>query len=177
MKIWIFIGRFNPPHKWHLNTIKKSLKFNDLTIVILGSANVFDKLNPFDVITRWQMIEEYFENNEKLILESIDDVDSDKDWVSEIWDIINIYNENLAELSIYWWDFENDSAINVLKEFEGELWNYNKNFVEFNRYDHSFKHNWETKYYSSTLVRECLEKKDHELLKQLIPNNILKKIS
>ncbi len=177
MKIWIFIGRLNPPHKWHLNTIKKSLKFNDLTIVILGSANVFDEFNPFDVITRWQMIEEYFDNDESLILESIDDIESDKEWTKEIWDIVRVYSESNPELSIYWWDFENDSAINVLKEFDWELWFDNKNFIEFSRYDHSFDHAWEKKYYSSTLVRECLKKGDSELLKKLIPNDILKKIS
>ena len=175
MKIWIFIGRFTPPHKWHISTIRKSLKFNDLTIVILGSANVLNEQNPFDVINRWQMIEEHFDGHDCLIIESIDDIESDKQWVSEIWKIASNYIESEWQFSIYWWDFENDYAIKVLKEFESELWFDSLDFVEFNRKDLSFEHNWETKYYSSTLVRQCLKTNNIELLKKLLVSDIYNK--
>lgn len=175
MKVWVFIGRLNPPHLWHLNTIEKSLRDDDKTIVILGSANLLDENNPFDVIERWEMLKLNFPES-SFIIESLEDTENDLDWVFKIRDIILNNVLEFKEISFYWWDFENDSAIKVLKLFEKELWFNNINFVEYSRKNLCLDHNWEVCYYSSTLVRECMKRWDKELLEKLLSKEIFIKL-
>lgn len=174
-KIWIFIWRLNPPHNWHLNTIKKSLKFNDLTIVILWSANVTDEKNPYDILTRINFIEEHF-NNEKLIVETIDDMESDEEWVKEIKNILDIYKNEDSEICFYTWDFENDYAIKAIKEYENKLDNKNFKYHEFSRNELKVEHNSESFCISSTLLRKAIEENDIDFIKKLTHPNIYKKL-
>lgn len=175
MKVWVFIWRLNPPHLWHLNTIKKSLEQDDKTIVILGSANIVDENNPFLVEERKELIEINFKK-EAIIIDFLDDTESDLDWTLNIKDIIFKHEKNITELSFYGWDFENDYAIQVLKQFEIELWFNNINFIEYNRKTLYFEHYWKKNYYSSTLVRESMNKKDKEILGKLLSPIVYKKI-
>lgn len=54
----IFIGRFQPFHKGHLNMVKKILKENDRLIIVIGSAEKsFTTENPLTADERIQLIE------------------------------------------------------------------------------------------------------------------------
>jgi len=58
--IGIYWGRFNPPHKGHLNLIKKILKEVDFLIIVIGSAQEKNtKRNPFNGRKRKEMMESY----------------------------------------------------------------------------------------------------------------------
>ena len=58
--IGLYWGRFNPPHKGHLQLIKKILKEVDKLIIAVGSAEFKNtKRNPFNGIERKKMIEAY----------------------------------------------------------------------------------------------------------------------
>lgn len=175
MKVWIFIWRLNPPHLWHLEIIKKSLETDDKTMVILGSSNIFDERNPFSVEQRKRMLEMNFSVN-SLIIDSMSDKESDLDWVLGIKNIILKNIKNIREISFYGWDFKNDSAIIVLKQFTNHIWFQNIKFIEYNRKKLYFVYDWEKIYYSSTLVRDAIIKKDKSLLKKLLSPEIYKNI-
>jgi len=54
----IYWGRFNPPHKGHLQLIKKILREVDNLIIVVGSAQEKNtKRNPFSGKERKKMIE------------------------------------------------------------------------------------------------------------------------
>ena len=60
MMISLYWGRFNPPHKGHLQLIKKILNETDKLIIAIGSAEFKNtKRNPFDGNERKKMMEEY----------------------------------------------------------------------------------------------------------------------
>ena len=54
----LFIGRFQPFHKGHLEVIKKAVKENDRLFIGIGSSEAnFRPANPFTCSERFQMIE------------------------------------------------------------------------------------------------------------------------
>lgn len=54
----LFIGRFQPFHKGHLDALTKIIKENDLTYVGIGSTDENEQeLNPFTCAERYEMIE------------------------------------------------------------------------------------------------------------------------
>ncbi len=58
--IGLYWGRFNPPHKGHLELIKKLLTEADKLIIAIGSAEFKNtRRNPFDGKERKQMMEAY----------------------------------------------------------------------------------------------------------------------
>ncbi len=58
--VGLYWGRFNPPHKGHLQLIKKILKEVDKLIIAIGSAEFKNtNRNPFNGIERKKMIEAY----------------------------------------------------------------------------------------------------------------------
>lgn len=175
MKIWVFIWRLNPPHLGHLNTIEKSLKQDDKTIVILWSANIIDENNYFRVEDRKEMLKLNFPNN-SFIIEEIEDVESDREWVKYIKNIIFNSAWKISEISFYGWDFENDSAIKALKQYEEELWWKKINYIEYSRKNMCFDHNGEVCYYSSTLVRKSIKNNDMKLLEKLLSKGVFKSL-
>ena len=83
--VGVYIGRFQPLHKGHLNIITEGLINNDLFIVIIGSAGKHDSKNPFNAEIRerfiFNSIEEYdFNLLKKLTIAKLDAIE-----VKEIW--------------------------------------------------------------------------------------------
>jgi bifunctional NMN adenylyltransferase/nudix hydrolase len=72
----VFIGRFQPPHNGHIDTIRKALKFSDRVLILIGSAfKPSDTRNPFSELDRKHMIEDCFDVAERrrLMFDSISD--------------------------------------------------------------------------------------------------------
>ena len=67
MKIWIFIGSFNPPHLGHLDIIKYLLnkKYVD-KILIVPTKNYWNKTNLIDINKRIAMLKFYENDNIKV---------------------------------------------------------------------------------------------------------------
>lgn len=57
MKTAVYIGRFQPVHDGHIETIKQALNENDQLIILIGSYNRLPTIkNPFDVETRKELL-------------------------------------------------------------------------------------------------------------------------
>lgn len=69
MPIALYIGRFQPLHKGHLEYIKKILNENDSLIIVIGSFGKSDKINPFTIKERKEMLKLCF--REENILDKI----------------------------------------------------------------------------------------------------------
>lgn len=93
--IGVFIGRMNPPHKGHIETIKRMIRENDLYVVILGSANQYPTIkNPFSWKDRLQMLvtqmeEDFEEYPYMLVIDHIEDQPSDNAWAMEVQKIVS----------------------------------------------------------------------------------------
>ena len=160
MKIWVIIWRLNPPHIWHVNLIKKSIKQSDKTIVILWSSNLKDYNNPFSFEERKSFLKKIFSN--KVEIKKSNDYESDKKWYEEIKKILKNFSNN--KIIFYWWDLENDSAIKMIKQF----WNFKeKNFKEEKRSKINI---------SSTKIRQHLKEKNLEEAEKWLPEQIYRDI-
>ena len=104
-KLWLFIGRMNPPHKGHITVIEKALTENDKVCILLWCNWVIDQSNPLTFQQREILLNKYFWDNKNLEIDIIKDTKTDLEWVQNIASSIqNFWN---IELNIYWWDFEN----------------------------------------------------------------------
>lgn len=83
----LFIGRFQPFHKGHLEVVKKLLKTYDELIVAVGSAEAsISQENPFTAGERLEMVRSCFSKKEllRLIIIPIRDVNDHTKWVSHV---------------------------------------------------------------------------------------------
>jgi nicotinamide-nucleotide adenylyltransferase len=92
MQSALFIGRFQPFHKGHLEMIKKILKKNERVIIAIGSAEKnFIQYNPLTAAERFQVIDESLKEAkipaEKYCIIPIRNVNNYALWVNHI----NIY--------------------------------------------------------------------------------------
>jgi len=97
----VFIGRFQPPHKAHIDTIRYALKFSDCVLVLIGSAfKPSDTRNPFSHIERALMIKACFDglDNKRLIFDYISDHPyNDLAWVKNVQTAIDTaYYQNFG---------------------------------------------------------------------------------
>lgn len=85
-KIGLVIGRFQPFHLGHKYLIEKALTISDKIVVGIGSPNVSDEKNPYDLSTRKKFLAEFIKraNIEDKVLKivSIPDVPDDNEWLS-----------------------------------------------------------------------------------------------
>jgi len=152
MTLGLFIGRLNPPHIWHIQIIEKALKENNQVLVLLWSPILSDENNPLNFEQRKELLENKFNN--KLIIKEILDTDSDIDWVKSILEKIKNISEK--KINFYWWDFKNDSAYLVLKEYENLFKNYKINYIENNRNNSFIEYNKKEYLISATNFRKAL---------------------
>lgn len=173
MKIWIFIGRMQPLHLWHQKIIEKSIKSNDFTFIFLWSSWIINEYNPFTDSERKKFITNIFSNKEKYKLINLADSESDELWLKEIEKKVkqNI-KQDIKKVTFYWWDFENDYAIKVVKQYLNILDFKEILFEEINRHNIYINHNWQKILISSTQVRKSLSMKDYEILKKLLDDRI-----
>jgi len=85
----LFIGRFQPFHKGHLEAVRMILKENDEIIIAVGSAQYSHKLeNPFTAGERITMIRRALENEgidlKQVWIIPIPDVHVHMMWISEV---------------------------------------------------------------------------------------------
>jgi len=83
--IGVIIGRFQPFHLGHAWIIKESLKKFDKIIILIGSSNIADENNPWDLKKRLKMLEQFLESekiSDRVIkIGHIIDVPDDKEWL------------------------------------------------------------------------------------------------
>ena len=64
----VYIGRFQPFHNGHLNTIKEALTKCDKLLIVIGSTNKKDSRNPFTYKQRADMILNTIPNDKIIIM-------------------------------------------------------------------------------------------------------------
>lgn len=97
----VFIGRFQPPHKAHIEVITRALEFSDKVLVLIGSAfKPSDTRNPFDHNERAHMIASCFDNDQqkRIVFDYISDHPyNDLAWVKNVQTAINkAYHDNFG---------------------------------------------------------------------------------
>lgn len=186
-KIWLFIGRMNPPHKWHISVIQKALRENDEVLVLLWSSGVIDESNPLTFDQRKNLLNNFFsplwrgrcpqdrEGWDKLLIDIIKDTKTDLQWVENISEIIKNNFWDDIFLNIYGWDFKNDSAIIAMKQFENLLWK-NINYIPVDRFLETINSNWEEFHISATNLRNALRNWDREFIEKICNQELVEEI-
>ena len=72
LKIGIFGGCFNPPHKMHENIAKELIEKNELDkIVFVPTGNSYNKKGLVDIQKRVDMLNLIFEENQNILVSDI----------------------------------------------------------------------------------------------------------
>ncbi len=87
MQRGLFVGRFQPFHKAHLEVIKKVQKKTGELLIVIGSAQEYrTKENPLSADERKEMINEVLKSekikNSKIF--TLNDINSDDNWVAHV---------------------------------------------------------------------------------------------
>lgn len=172
-KLWIFIGRMNPPHKWHISVIKKALQENDNVCILLWCNWIIDQSNPLTFKQREKLLKKYFWDNKNLQIDIIKDTKTDLEWAQNISSSIQKYWN--IELNIYWWDFKNDSAILAIKQYETLLWE-KVNYISVDRFLETIIYKGEESHISATNLRNALRNWDREFVEKLCNAELVENI-
>lgn len=184
MTLWLFIGRLNPPHIWHLSIIDKALVENDKVIVLIWSKDLSDEQNPLKYEDIKDLLLEKYNDKLKLQILELKDDRSDLIWIYNIYKILFENWNKIKDINLYGWDFKNDSAYNIIKKYENHFNNFSFNYIEQSREKSFVKYNWKEYCISSTNLRKALkdwdinlasifcEQKMFEKIKKIIKNKI-----
>lgn len=172
MRLGLFIGRMNPPHIWHIWVIKKALSENDSVLVLLWGNNTVDNSNPLSYGQRKFLLQKVF--GDELIIWEILDRPTDEQWVWDIAQQVNFYNS--TDLSIYWGDFVDDSAILALKKYQEKLNVGNIKYKLVDRFSKIIHLDGILYEISATNFRKALEEDHRELLEKLADEIVLNDI-
>lgn len=173
MSLWLFIGRLNPPHNWHIKIIEKSLKENEKTLVLLWTSLEKNEKDPLDFEQRKNLLLKYFKDNENLKILEIEDSPSDLIWSLHVYKRIcdNFYN--FRDINFYAWDFWNDSAYKVIKKYKDNFFRIKLNFIEFSRENSFVEGKIEL---SATNFRKALKDKNYSLAEKFTQKEIFEEI-
>jgi nicotinamide-nucleotide adenylyltransferase len=84
MKTGVFLGRFQPFHKGHLDAIQQILKEVDCIKILIGSSNQKrNKENPLTYAERKRYIQKILKGKRYSIL-PLPDTDSDREWLNKL---------------------------------------------------------------------------------------------
>ena len=91
----LFIGRFQPFHKGHLEIISKITKEYDHVIIVIGSSQYYNTHdNPFTIEERKKMMEETLKRNyiENYEIVEIPDIHNPPKWVDHVCSIVSDFD-------------------------------------------------------------------------------------
>ena len=167
----VILARLQPIHNGHLAMIEKSLQENDTTLVLIGSADKFNKRNPIPIGLRLKMAQDATNKildkypNKKLIIKPLDDLDDETNnthaWGFYLFAKIvtllkdsnfTIYYSDGYEIITTWFPtflFRDNISLSLLarNSFVGQP-------------------------ISATMVRKYIMENDEEKLKELVPENV-----
>jgi nicotinamide mononucleotide adenylyltransferase len=163
MTLWLFIGRLNPPHIWHITVIDKALSLNDTIILMIWTKWGTDEKNPLTFSQIRKILSEKYDDRSKLKILELEDNLSDLVWVQDIVELLYKHWEWIRKINFYGGDFKNDSAYKALKEYQNELKDYEINYIEVSRENSFVEYNWQKYEISATNLRTALREKNFEL--------------
>jgi nicotinamide-nucleotide adenylyltransferase len=96
----LFVGRFQPLHRGHVWAMEEALKRAEKVIVGIGSSNITDENNPYDVTLRnnmiYKVIEEYGWKGQIAGVIALPDT-TDEQWVKNVEREVNRLGFNRSE--------------------------------------------------------------------------------
>jgi nicotinamide mononucleotide adenylyltransferase len=176
-KLGLFIGRLNPPHTWHIAIIDKALSKNDEVFLLIGTKWITDEKNPLSFEEIRDILHIKYADNWELKIFELRDTPSDEEWVKEIYK--TLWKDGSGEfrnINFYWWDFQNDSAYKVIKEYENLFGKYEITYNEVSRKNSFIKYEWQKYDISATNLRKALREWNFELAKNFCDEKIWNKI-
>lgn len=176
MTLWLFIGRLNPPHIWHISIIDKALSQNEKVIILIWTKEDRDQNNPLSFIEIKDILLLKYKDNKKLEILELRDDRSDLIWIYNIYKILFEKWKWLRDIKLYAWDFKNDSAYNIIKKYENHFNNFSFNYIEQSRENSFVSYNWKEISISATNLRQALRNKDFDLVNILCDENVVEEI-
>ncbi len=113
-RVAVFVGRFQPPHKAHIETMHWALKNFDALIIVLGSAQTFaNPKNPWNETQRHDMIQSCLSQEQQTrthIVSVADDYYDDRRWFQTVRQTVEaIATTQNSELHIVGYDKDSSS--------------------------------------------------------------------
>lgn len=110
-KIALYLGRFQPMHKGHLEVIKRILKRHDELIIVIGSAQAKrEHQNPLSAKERKDLVKKVLEGHndvgteKKISVKELKDTSSNQRWIKDLekfsFDVIYTSNPLVEILSL-----------------------------------------------------------------------------
>ena len=177
MKIGIYVGSFNPPHKGHIKIVNHLINNYLDKVIIIPTGNYWDKNNLVSINDRINMLKYY--ENETII---IDTKNNNIEYTYQILDILsNEYNNDELYLII---GADNIINFDKWKNYQDIL---KYNLIILNRANidiikYLYKLNKKDKYLvvndlpnidiSSTMIRNKIKEKDYKNILELIDKEI-----
>jgi predicted nucleotidyltransferase len=176
MTLWLFIGRLNPPHIWHISIIDKALKENDKVILMIWTKWDIDERNPLNFGEIKKILGKKYKDEYKLKILELKDDFSDLVWLQDIDELLYEYWDWIKNINLYWWDFKTDSAYEVIKKYETELKWYKIKYIEASREDSFIEYNWRTFAISATNLRKALRDRNFDLAQKFCDEEMFERI-
>jgi nicotinamide mononucleotide adenylyltransferase len=175
MTTWLFIGRLNPPHIWHITIIDKALKENDVVFLLIWTKEKKNEKNPLKFIEIVDILALKYANNFSLGIFELEDKETDDEWAEEVYEILLKYwDDEIYDINFYWWDFANDTAYK-LRNYE--FYDFDINYIEVPRKNSFVEFEWKKYEISGTNLRKALREWNLELAKKFCDKKMFEKIA
>lgn len=176
MTLWLFIGRLNPPHIWHIAIIDKALLDNEKVIILIWTKEDKDQNNPLTFLEIKEILLLKYKDNKKLEILELRDDRSDLVWIYNIYKILFENWNKIKDINLYGWDFKNDSAYNTIKKYESHFNNFKFKYIENPRENSFIEYDWKEYSVSSTNLRKALKDWNIKLASKFCEQKMFEKI-
>ncbi|MBQ7105020.1 MAG: nicotinate (nicotinamide) nucleotide adenylyltransferase [Bacilli bacterium] len=182
MKIGIFGGSFNPPHKMHESIAKQLIERKIIDkVIFVPTSNFYPKAGLISDEQRYEMLSLMIKNKKEY---SVSDYEFGR--LTYTYQTLEYFkNENKDDEIYFICGSDNLEQIDTWREYEKILGDYKlvviprkHNMIELLKKYDEYKNNiiiaeLDNNYLSSTLVREYLKEKKYEKVKEYISNDVL----
>jgi len=188
MKIGIFGGSFNPPHKMHKSIAKELIKkkYVDLVIIVPTGIKYHYKNNLLENDIRYRLLKEMIEKEENILLSKYEFQEKEV----FTYETMEYYQKQYPNDELYFiCGSDNMKYLKEWKDWEKLLEKYKLLVIprntkkveeikkEYAQYlDHIILANIEANDISSTIIRNALKENDKELLKKYLDKEVLEDI-
>jgi nicotinamide mononucleotide adenylyltransferase len=170
----IIIWRMNPPHIWHSELIRKSLKENNVTFVYIWTQYSRDDKNPFQFkqIQSWlSIIFQKDINKGNLFIDEVSDNPSDIIWSENLLEKLK-QRKVSKNITFYWWELKNDYAITCIQNHMDFFHEYDIWFKEVDRRKRKVDIGGQKIDISATNVRRALKEGNRSIVDSMVDKNI-----
>jgi bifunctional NMN adenylyltransferase/nudix hydrolase len=124
VKYGVFIGRFQPLHAGHLNSINKIVEQGLIPVILIGSAQERGtEKNPLSFVERRNLIEKEIPN---VITRPLKDFKSNEDWAKNVIHTLWSISHNIKEFTFFFHNKEEDKYDFTYKDIKYKNESYSK---------------------------------------------------